>query len=57
MPSAIVHLKAAFDLADKLNVKNLGQFYVGAVSPDAVNIDGFAPQEVRYPAHRGAKRA
>ena len=51
MPSAIVHLKVAFDLKDKLDVKNIGQFYAGAVSPDAVNIDGFAEQEVRYPAH------
>lgn len=51
MPSAIVHLKAAFDLKDKLDVKNIGQFYMGAVSPDAVNIDGFADQSVRYPAH------
>ncbi|MBR6336189.1 MAG: hypothetical protein IKR76_00495 [Ruminococcus sp.] len=51
MPSAIVHLKAAYDLANELGVKNYGQFYAGAVSPDAVNIDGFAPQSVRYPAH------
>ncbi|MBR1751359.1 MAG: zinc dependent phospholipase C family protein [Ruminococcus sp.] len=51
MPSAIVHLKAAFDLAERLKVQNLGQFYLGAVSPDAVNLDGFAGQEVRYPAH------
>ncbi|MCR5817244.1 MAG: hypothetical protein K6F91_10195 [Ruminococcus sp.] len=32
-------------------MKNYGQFYAGAVSPDAVNIDGFADQSVRYPAH------
>ena len=51
MPSAVVHLRAAYDLADALGVKNLGQFYAGAVSPDAVNVDGFAEQEVRYPAH------
>ena len=51
MPSAVVHLKAAYDLKDILSVKDTGQFYVGAVSPDAVNIDGFAPQDVRYPAH------
>lgn len=51
MPSAIVHLKVAYDIAQKLGVKNYGQFYAGAVSPDAVNIDGFADQSVRYPAH------
>ena len=51
MPSAVVHLKAAYDLKDILSVKDTGQFYVGAVSPDAVNIDGFAPQDIRYPAH------
>ncbi len=51
MPSAIVHLKAAYDMAEILNIQDQGQFYLGAVSPDAVNIDGFADQSVRYPAH------
>ena len=51
MPSAVVHLRAAYDLKEELCVTNYGQFYIGAVSPDAVNVDGFAPQEVRYPAH------
>ena len=51
MPSAVVHLRVAYDLAERLGVVNLGQFYAGAVSPDAVNIDGFAAQSVRYPAH------
>lgn len=51
MPSAVVHLKVAYDLRDELGIKDDGRFYVGAVSPDAVNIDGFASQEVRYGAH------
>ncbi|WP_051588814.1 hypothetical protein [Ruminococcus sp. NK3A76] len=51
MPSAVVHLRVAYDLKKKLKVENNGQFYIGAVSPDAVNIDGFADQSIRYPAH------
>lgn len=51
MPSSVVHLFVAQMLADKLKIKNLPQFFVGAISPDAVNLNGFADEKTRYDAH------
>lgn len=55
MPSSIVHLFVAKRLADFLNIKNLPQFYLGAISPDAVNLEGFADEKTRYEAHIRSK--
>lgn len=51
MPSSVVHLFVAQKLVDFLRIKNLPQFYLGAISPDAVNLEGFADQNTRYTAH------
>ncbi len=51
MPSSCVHLKVAYLLKSKMNIKNQSEFYLGCISPDAVNLDGFAEQKVRYTAH------
>lgn len=55
MPSAIVHLYVANRLSDYLEIKNLPQFYLGAISPDAVNLNGFADEKTRYGAHIRSK--
>ncbi|MBQ9375214.1 MAG: hypothetical protein IJU04_02600 [Ruminococcus sp.] len=55
MPSATVHLKAACLMKDQLGIKNETQFYIGAIAPDAVNLDGFATQDERYHAHIRSK--
>ena len=51
MPSSVVHLFVAEKLVDFLEIKNIPQFYLGAISPDAVNLEGFADQNTRYTAH------
>lgn len=51
MPSQAVHLKVAYLLINKLDIKNQADFYLGSISPDAVNLNGFASQEIRYSAH------
>lgn len=51
MPSAEIHLQAAYLLLDELKPAFPQQFALGSVAPDSVNLEGFAPQSVRYEAH------
>lgn len=51
MPSSPVHLYVARLIADDLNVNDTAQYLLGSIAPDSVNLEGFAPQEVRYEAH------
>ncbi len=51
MPSTMVHLFTADKIASALEINDISQFFLGSVSPDAVNLNGFASQEVRYAAH------
>lgn len=53
MPGPITHLKTAyFILENKIaSVSQPEQFFLGAISPDSVNIDGHAAKEIRWPAH------
>lgn len=55
MPSSIVHLFVAALIKERLNIHSTPQFYLGAISPDAVNLDGFASEKVRYTAHLRSK--
>ena len=50
MPSSNIHLKVAYELNKRLNI-NSPDFIVGNIAPDAVNVNGFAPKEERWPAH------
>jgi len=50
MPSSNIHLKVANELNKRLNINSL-DFIVGNIAPDSVNINGFAPKEVRWAAH------
>ena len=51
MPSVCVHLMTACILKDRLNIINESDFYLGSIAPDAVNLNGFAEERVRYAAH------
>ncbi len=51
MPSAPIHLKVAAGIAQRLGVSDTAQFLLGSVAPDSVNLNGFAPKDVRYMAH------
>ena len=51
MPSSPVHLKVAYLMCDELGIKNKADFILGAISPDCVNLSGFASEELRYGAH------
>lgn len=55
MPSSVVHLYAAYKLKDYFKAENLPQFFLGAISPDAVNVKGFAEEKIRYAAHIRSK--
>jgi hypothetical protein len=51
MPSIAVHLTIAHAAAQTLGICDMPQFYMGNIAPDAVNVGGFAPADVRYAAH------
>lgn len=51
MPSAPVHLYVARLILDELCISDESQYYLGAVAPDSVNLQDFAPKEKRYKAH------
>lgn len=55
MPSSVVHLFVANNIKQSLEIRNVPQFFLGAISPDAVNTHGFATEEVRYKAHIRSK--
>lgn len=55
MPSATVHLKIAYMMKNELGIKNDAEFYMGAIAPDAVNLEGYASEKVRYSAHIRSK--
>lgn len=51
MPSISVHLTLSSRIAERLGITDMPAYYLGAIAPDAVNLDGFASQELRYGAH------
>lgn len=55
MPSISVHLTLSSRIAEKLGIKDMPAYYLGAIAPDAVNLDGFASKELRYGAHIRSK--
>lgn len=55
MPSSVVHLKICSLMKEEMDIKNTAEFYLGGIAPDAVNLDGFAPEEIRYAAHIRSK--
>ncbi|WP_124100155.1 zinc dependent phospholipase C family protein [Ruminococcus sp. Marseille-P6503] len=55
MPSVCVHLMTACILKDRLDIISESDFYLGSIAPDAVNLNGFAEERVRYAAHLRSK--
>ena len=60
MASIMIHLAVAYRLAQSEGfcstaIRDRGSYYLGAVAPDAVNMDGFAPKALRWAAHRREK--
>ncbi|WMJ21853.1 zinc dependent phospholipase C family protein [Paludicola sp. MB14-C6] len=52
MPASMVHLYIGYQFQQSCHlVHNKPQFYLGCIAPDAVNLDGFAPKDIRYTAH------
>lgn len=51
MPNIFIHEKIAYNIAKKLNYLDTPDFYLGALSPDAVNVLGFAKKEERWTSH------
>lgn len=51
MPSTMIHLVIANKIIDRIDTSHSGEFYLGVIAPDAVNVNGKAPKEIRYCAH------
>ena len=52
MASLFMHLYVGHAIArQRGDITDIPQYYLGCFYPDCVNAFGFAPREVRYPAH------
>ncbi len=50
MPNIIIHEEVGY-LLGKIKHKNSYEYYLGLLSPDSPNFEGFAPKEERWNAH------
>lgn len=55
MPTNLIHLKVGYEYAKKHKEYDNKQFYLGLITPDTVNLHGFAEKEKRWGAHVRAK--
>ena len=51
MPTVVIHEEVAYEIAKIYTNLDTGDFYLGVLAPDAVNLNGFAPKEERYKSH------
>ncbi len=51
MPNIFIHEKVAYNIAKENKYLDTPNFYLGALAPDAVNLNGFAPKEERWTSH------
>ena len=51
MPNIMIHEKVAYNIAQKHKNLDTPNFYLGALAPDAVNLNGFASKEKRWTSH------
>lgn len=51
MPTVLIHEEVAYNIAKKYQELDNKDFYLGALAPDSVNLNGFAPKEVRWTSH------
>lgn len=55
MPTSLFHLNVSKKIAEKYPEYDTPNFYIGAIAPDAVNLNGFAERSIRWEAHKRAK--
>lgn len=60
MASIMIHLETAWRLMQSGGlfygkINDPGEYYLGIIAPDSVNLDGFAEKEIRWAAHLRAK--
>ena len=51
MPNIIIHELVGLKIANKYKELDNKYFYLGLLSPDAVNLNGFASKEIRWTSH------
>ncbi len=51
MPTIFIHEEVAYQIAQKYIELDNSNFYLGALAPDAINVDGFACREERFNSH------
>ena len=51
MPNIFIHEKVAYNIAKENKYLDTPNFYLGVLTPDAVNLNGFAPKEERWTSH------
>ena len=55
MPNIRIHEEVAYIFAKKYNEYDNRDFYLGVLSPDAVNLEGFGSKKERWLAHQRDK--
>lgn len=51
MPTVLIHEEVAYNIAKKYKQLDNKDFYLGALAPDTVNLNGFAAKEERWNSH------
>lgn len=51
MPTSLIHFKVGNEYAKNHRQFDNSQFYLGLITPDTVNLHGFAEKKVRWAAH------
>lgn len=51
MPTVLIHEEVAYNIAKKYKELDNANFYLGALAPDTINLNGFGPKEERWKAH------
>lgn len=51
MPTVLIHEEVAYNIAKKYKQLDNKDFYLGALAPDTVNLNGFASKEERWNSH------
>lgn len=51
MPTVLIHEEVAYNIAKKYKEFDNADFYLGALAPDTVNLNGFASKDKRWNSH------
>ncbi len=55
MPTAAIHEEVTYLITRKYSKLDTSDFYLGVIAPDSINLEGFAPKEIRWTSHLRAK--